>query len=95
MKLNKNIFGKSFNYAENKYLSKAKDAQKKALIQVLENKNIPYQDFVINKKNEELLGELFSYFMMETVLVGKLLNIDPFNQPAVEQVKLLTKKYLS
>ena len=61
----------------------------------MENKNIPYQDFVINKKNEELLGELFSYFMMETVLVGKLLNIDPFNPPAVEQVKLLTKKYLS
>ena len=37
----------------------------------------------------------FSYFILETVAIGKLINIDPFNQPAVEQVKLLTKKILS
>ena len=44
--------------------------------------------------NEETLGELFSFFMVETVIVGKLLGINPFNQPAVEQVKVLTNKYL-
>ena len=95
IKINKNIFGKNFNYAENKYFSKAKESQKNALIQVLKNKNIPYQEFLINRKNEETLGELFSYFIMETVLIGKLLGINPFDQPAVEQVKALTKKYLS
>ena len=95
MKINKNVFGKTFSYIENKDLSKAKEAQKKALLHVLKSKNIPYQEFIINKKNEETLGELFSYFIMETALIGKLIGIDPFNQPSVEQVKILTKKYFS
>ena len=95
MKINSNIFGKNFNYAENKDLSKVKEAQKNALIQVLKNKNIPHCEFVINKKDEATLGELFTYFILETVLVGRLIGINPFDQPAVEQVKILTKKYLS
>ena len=94
IKINENIFGKNFSYVENKDFSKVKEAQKKALVRVLKNKNIPYQEFIINKKNEETLGELFTYFIMETFLVGKLLNINPFDQPAVEQVKIITKKYL-
>ena len=49
----------------------------------------------LKKINEEVLGELFSYFTLETVITGKLANIDPFNQPAVEQVKIKTKKLLS
>ena len=95
VKINKNIFGKSFGYAENKDFSKVKEAQKNALIQVLKNKKIPYQEFVINEINEETIGELFTYFISETVLIAKLLSINPFDQPAVEQVKVLTKKYLS
>ena len=95
MKIKKNIFGKSFSYAENKDFSKVKDAQKKALIQILKKKNIPYQEVIIKKNNEETLGELFSYFITETILVGNLTGINPFDQPAVEQVKVLTKKYLS
>jgi|TARA_B110000444_G_scaffold173674_1_gene162441 glucose-6-phosphate isomerase len=95
MKIKRNIFGKSFAYAENKDFSKVKDAQKKALIQILKKKNIPYQEVIIKKNNEETLGELFSYFITETILVGNLTGINPFDQPAVEQVKVLTKKYLS
>jgi glucose-6-phosphate isomerase len=95
MKINKNVFSKTFSYVENKGLSKVKEAQKNALIQVLKSKNIPYQEIIIHKKNEETLGELFSYFIMETIFTGKLLGINPFNQPAVEEVKILTKKYLS
>ena len=94
MKIKKNIFGKSFSYIENKDLSEVKKAQKNALIKVLKNKNIPYQEFKIKKINEETLGELFSYFITETILVGKLLDINPFDQPAVEQVKVLTSRYL-
>jgi glucose-6-phosphate isomerase len=95
LKTNKNIFGKTFNYAENKNFSKIKEAQKNAVITVLKNKNIPFQEFVINKRDEETLGMLFSYFIAETVLVSKLLGINPFDQPAVELVKSFTKKYLS
>jgi glucose-6-phosphate isomerase len=95
IKTNKNVFGKDFSYAENKDLFKAKNAQKSALIKVFKKKNIPYQEFVINKNNEETLGELFTYFMLETALIGKLIGINPFDQPAVEEVKIFTKKYLS
>ena len=94
MGINKNVFGKSFSYLANKDLSEVKEAQKKALINVLKSKNIPYQEFIINKKNEETLGKLFSYFIMETVLIAKMIAINPFDQPSVEEVKILTKKYL-
>ena len=32
--------------------------------------------------------------MIETILLGKLLKVDPFNQPAVELIKIETKKIL-
>jgi len=95
MKTNKNIFGNLFSYAENKDLSKVKEAQKNSLIKVLKSKNIPYQEFINYEKNEEALGELLSYFIIETILIGRMLGINPFDQPAVKQVKILTKKYLS
>ena len=90
-----NTRGVDFSLVENKELSNIKEAQKNAVIQALKNKNIPYREFEIQKLNEETLGELFSYFIIKTVLRGKLLAINPFNQPAVEEVKTLTKKYLS
>jgi len=95
MKINSNIFGKSFSFVENKELSEVKEAQKNALIRALKNKNIPFREFRINKITEEALGELFSYFILETVLIGNLIGVNPFNQPAVEEVKILTKNYLS
>jgi len=94
MKIKGNMFGKSFDFVKNKELSNVILSQKKALTKILKNKNIPFREFKINKINEETLGELFSYFILETALVGKLINIDPFNQPAVEEVKNLTKQYL-
>ncbi len=83
------------NFLNKKTLISVKIAQKKALIKSLKNKNIPFREFKIKSINEEVLGKLFTYFMLETVLIGKLINIDPYNQPAVEQVKIFTKKILS
>ena len=94
MQINKNIFGKLFKFAESKKLSKVIESQRRALIKVLKKKKIPYREFKINEINEKIIGELFSYFMLETSLIGKLININPFNQPAVEEVKILTKQYL-
>ena len=95
MKINNNVFGKKFKFAENKEFAEVIEAQKNALIKVLKNKNIPFREFKIKKITEETLGELFSYFILETTLIGSLTGINPFNQPAVEEVKVLTKKYLS
>ena len=72
-----------------------KNAQKDALNKILRKNNIPFREFKINKINEETLGKLFSYFILETVIIGKLLKLNPYDQPAVEQVKIFTKDYLS
>ena len=95
MYVNKNVFGDAFKFAENQKLSKVIEEQKNALTKSLRNKNIPYRDFKVNKIEEETFGELFSYFISETALVGNLIGVDPFNQPAVEEVKNLAKHYLS
>ena len=77
-----------------KSLSLIKNAQKKAVIKSLNKNKIPFREFKIKKINETILGELFSYFIFETIIVGKLAKINPFDQPAVEQVKIFTKNYL-
>jgi len=82
------------SFLNKKKLSAVKNAQKKALIKSLIKNNISFREFIIKKNNEEVLGKLFSYFIIETIVIAKLLNINPFNQPAVEKVKIYTKKYL-
>ena len=90
-----NKFIKEEIFLNKKSLSEIKIAQKNALIKVFKKKDIPFREVKFKKIDETILGELFSYFIVETVLIGKLLKIDPFNQPAVEEVKILTKKFLS
>ncbi len=70
------------------------DNQKNAMIALFKNKKIPFLSIEITKRDEETIGELFSYFILETVFVGEVLNINPFDQPAVEQLKILTKQNL-
>ena len=69
-------------------------AQKKATEIVFKNKNIPFRSFEIRKRDEKTLGELFCFFILETILIGKALKINPFDQPAVELIKKETKKIL-
>ncbi len=84
----------SSNRFIDKKISKVVNAQKKAFIQILKKKNFLFREINVSTFSEDSLGELFIYFILETVLVGKLMGIDPFNQPAVEEVKILTRKYL-
>jgi len=83
------------NFLDKKNLSTIKVAQKNAIIETFKKNKIPYREFKINTINEEVLGKLFSYFILETVIIGKLVNSNPYDQPAVEQVKVYTKKLLS
>ena len=71
-----------------------KNAQKTALIKTLRKNKMPVREFKIKKINEKTLGTLFSYFILETILIAKLSKINPFNQPAVEQVKIFTNQLL-
>ena len=91
--LTRKIFKKSF--LNNLDLNDLKIAQKNALISTLKKIDIPYREFKISSFDEKTLGELFSYFILETIFIGKLSRLNPFDQPAVEQVKVITKKLLS
>ena len=94
-KIKTNIITKKLDYLNNKDLDDIKIAQKNAIKKVLIKNKIPFREFKINSFDEKTLGELFSYFILETSISGRLVNINPFNQPAVEQVKIFTKKLLS
>ena len=93
-KLNTKKIDTKLDFLKNKSLSQIKDAQKRALMQIFLKKKIPFREIHIKKFSEENLGELFSFCMLETAIIGNLANINPFNQPAVEQVKILSKKLL-
>ena len=93
-KINKNLLLSSLNYLKNKDLSKIIFSQKKATENVFKKKNIPFRSFEIKKRDEKTLGELFCFFILETILLGKSLNLNPYDQPAVELIKKETRKLL-
>ena len=90
----KKIFGK-FNYLKKHSLQSIKSAQKQATKNIFKTKKIPFRSFEIFKKNEKTLGEIFTFFMLETILLGRLIKLNPFDQPAVELIKDETKKLLA
>ena len=81
-------------FLKNKDINQIMYAQKKATEIVFKKKKIPYRSFEIRKRDEKTLGELFCFFIIETILIGKTLNINPYDQPAVELIKKQTKKIL-
>ena len=94
-KIKNNKVLKNFKYLKNHTLQSIKFAQKQATKNVFKIKKIPFRSFEILKKNEETLGELFTFFMLETILLGRMMKINPFDQPAVELIKKETKKILN
>ena len=85
----------NINFFLNKKISEIKNAQRHALTKSFKNKNIPFCKFEIRTGNEAVLGKLFSFFIIHTIILGKLLNLNPFDQPAVEEVKNYTKELLT
>ena len=93
-KINSNFILPSQNFLKHKNLSNIIYAQKKASEIVFSKKKIPFRSFEIKNRDEKTLGELFCFFILETILLGKCLNLNPFDQPAVELIKNETRKIL-
>ena len=85
---------KSRNYLKNKDLNSINYSQYIATQNVFTKKKIPFRSFLIKKRNEQSLSELFTFFVLETILLGKALKINPYDQPSVELIKSETKKKL-
>ncbi len=93
-KLNNKQILSAKNYLKNKSLGDIIFSQKKATENVFNRKNIPFRSFEIKKRDEKTLGELFCFFILETILIAKSLDINPYDQPAVELIKRETNKLL-
>ena len=93
-KLKNNLLLRELKFLKSKNISDIMYAQKKATEKVFNTKNIPFRSFELKKRDEETMGQLFCFFVLETILLGKALNIDPYNQPSVELIKKETKKIL-
>ena len=93
-KIKTNKLLNSHLYLKDKNLDKILEAQFLATQMVYKKKNIPFRSFVIGKRSEQTLGELFTFFILETILLGKALNVNPYDQPSVELIKKDTKKIL-
>ena len=70
-------------------------AQCEATKNIFKKKKIPHRHFIFNNNHESELGSVFTFFVLETILLARLMNVDPFDQPAVEQIKIETKRILS
>ena len=92
--INNNILS-SHKYLKNKSLAKILLSQKMATEKVFLNKKIPFRSFNIINRNEKTLGEIFCFFILETILLGRALKVNPYDQPSVELIKKETKKILT
>ena len=90
---NNEIYDSHF-YLQNKNLNDIAFAQFAATERVFNKKNIPYRSFIIHERSEETIGELFTFFILETILLAKAMKINPYDQPAVELIKDETSKIL-
>ncbi len=85
----------SVNYLINKTMGDLMHAEQDATIGTFKLNNFKYREILLNEINEEAMGTLMAISMIETIAACIYFKVDPFDQPAVEQGKILTKKYLS
>ena len=94
-KIKKKDLLSGYNFLKNKSIKSVMIAQKLAVKKVFKKQGLKFRNFEILKKDEESLGIIFTYLMLETILLGKVMKLNPFDQPAVESIKKETKRILS
>ena len=85
----------SVSYLINKTMGDLMHAEQDATIDTFKLNNFKFREILLSEINEEAMGGLMANSIIETIAACIYFEVDPFNQPAVEQGKILTKKYLS
>ena len=93
-KFNKNFLINELKHINKKNVDQLLQAQKKATQNVFSKKKFSFRSFEIINRNEETLGELFTFFILETLMLSSLSNVNPINQPSVELIKIETRNIL-
>jgi glucose-6-phosphate isomerase len=70
-------------------------AQGRATAETLAKNGCPVRTFHIDSIDEAAMGELLMHYMLETMIAAQLLGVDAFDQPAVEEGKILAKRYIA
>jgi glucose-6-phosphate isomerase len=70
-------------------------AEGRATAETLAKNGCPVRTIHLERLDEASMGELLMHFMLETIIAARLLGVDPFDQPAVEEGKVLAKRYLA
>ena len=86
---------KDVPYLAGRKLGALMDAEGRATAQTLVRNGRPTRLFKLKRLDERAMGALMMHFMIETILTARLLGVDPFDQPAVEEGKVLTREYLA
>ena len=92
---NKTMQENELNYLVDKKMGDLMQAEQKATIDSFKSNKFPYREIHLRDINEFSIGRLMAFSMMETIAACVYFEVDPFDQPAVEQGKRLTKQYLS
>jgi len=82
-------------YLDGKSFGDLLDASQRATAETLIRHGRPTRIFHIQQPNEEAVGALMAHYMLETMLTARLLGVNPFDQPAVEESKALARNYLA
>ena len=93
-KFSKNFLINELKHIKKKNVDQLLQAQKKATQNVFSKKKFSFRSFEIINRNEETLGELFTFFILETLMLSTLSNVNPINQPSVELIKIETRNIL-
>ena len=92
---NKTMKENDVKYLIGKTMGDLMQAEQKATIDTFKLNNICFREIYIEKINEFSIGKLMAFSIMETIAACLYFDVNPFNQPAVEQGKVLTREYLS
>jgi glucose-6-phosphate isomerase len=93
-KPSQDVIPSTMGFLKNKNLKFIINSQCNAVKNIFKLKKIPFRQITFNQKNEEEMGKIFTFFVLETILLSKLMSINPYDQPAVEQIKTETRKIL-
>ncbi len=85
----------ALSYLSGRTMGDLLDAEQEATAATLANRHCPVRLLRLPQLDERALGALFMHFMIETILAGYALGLDPFDQPAVEDGKRLARERLA
>ena len=95
LKLNNEIFKNTdFNYFSNKKMGDLMQAEQRSIIETFRLNNFSFREVFLPKIDEENIGKLLAMSFVETIAACIYIDANPFDQPAVEQGKILTKEFL-